>query len=143
MKTGIVFAVAALQMLSAAGATRLFEARLPPYGSPFARQDGGNGIHLAVSPVCGPLSNNVSDVNAGVHFSRIKTIIAFGVRLRGYWCHHGAACGADDCDLTQDSYTDGGRQDGGPIAPADYHSTPRGGWREVDRWDGLGGGHRG
>ena len=82
MKTGLVLAVVALQMLSAAGATRLFEARLPPYGSSFARQDGNNGIHLAVSPVCGPLSGNVSDVNAGVHLSRIKTIVAFGVRLR-------------------------------------------------------------
>ena len=85
MKTGLVLAVVtALQLLSAAGATRLFEARLPRYGSPFARQDGNNGIHLAVSPVCGPLSGNVSDVNAGVHLSRIKTIVAFGVRLRGF-----------------------------------------------------------
>ena len=79
MKTDLVFAVAALQMLSAAGATRLFEARLRPYRSSFARQDGNNGIHLAVSPVCGPLSGNVSDVNAGVQLSRIKTIVAFGV----------------------------------------------------------------
>ena len=116
MKTGFVLAVVTLQLLSTAGATRLFEARLPPYGSSFARQDGNNGIHLAVSPVCGPLSGNVSDVNAGVRLSRIKTIVAFGVRLREY-CHHGAACGADYCDLSQDSYTDGGRQDGGPLPP--------------------------
>ncbi|KAL7284835.1 hypothetical protein ACG7TL_002148 [Trametes sanguinea] len=37
---------------------------------------------------------NVSDVNAGVDLKRIKTIVAFG-----------------------DSYTDGGRDDGGPLAP--------------------------
>ena len=50
----------------------------------------------------------MSDVNAGVDLSCIKTIVAFGVCLRGYWCHHGAACDVDYCDLTQDSYTDGG-----------------------------------
>lgn len=44
-----------------------------------ARQDGNNGIHLAVSPICGPLSGNVSDVNAGIDLSKIKTIVAFGV----------------------------------------------------------------
>ncbi|OJT04615.1 hypothetical protein TRAPUB_4680 [Trametes pubescens] len=58
------------------------------------RQDRNNGIHLAVSPVCGPLSGNVSDVNAGIDLKTIKTIVAFG-----------------------DSYTDGGREDGGPLAP--------------------------
>ncbi|CDO76317.1 Carbohydrate Esterase Family 16 protein [Trametes cinnabarina] len=57
-------------------------------------RDRNNGIHLAVSPVCGPLSGNVSDVNAGIDIKRIKTIVAFG-----------------------DSYTDGGRDDGGPLAP--------------------------
>ncbi|KAI1782982.1 hypothetical protein LXA43DRAFT_1103129 [Ganoderma leucocontextum] len=58
-----------------------------------ARQDN-DGIHLAVSPVCGPLSGNVSDVNAGIHLPLIRTLVAFG-----------------------DSYTDGGRDDGGPLAP--------------------------
>ena len=44
------------------------------------RQDDGNdGIHLAVSPVCGPLSGNTSDANAGIDLSSIKTIVAFGV----------------------------------------------------------------
>ncbi|KAI0634479.1 hypothetical protein C8Q77DRAFT_1055451 [Trametes polyzona] len=56
--------------------------------------DRNNGIHLAVSPICGPLSGNVSDVNAGIDLSTIQTIVAFG-----------------------DSYTDGGRDDGGPLAP--------------------------
>ncbi|OSC99273.1 carbohydrate esterase family 16 protein [Trametes coccinea BRFM310] len=59
-----------------------------------AGRERNHGIHLAVSPVCGPLSGNVSDVNAGVDLKRIKTIVAFG-----------------------DSYTDGGRDDGGPLAP--------------------------
>ncbi|KAI0649681.1 hypothetical protein C8Q79DRAFT_900650 [Trametes meyenii] len=58
------------------------------------RQERNNGIHLAVSPVCGPLSGNVSDVNAGIDLKKFKTIVAFG-----------------------DSYTDGGRDDGGPLAP--------------------------
>ncbi|KAL1948214.1 hypothetical protein VTO73DRAFT_12289 [Trametes versicolor] len=62
--------------------------------STLLRQDRNNGIHLAVSPVCGPLSGNVSDVNTGINLSTIKTIVAFG-----------------------DSYTDGGREDGGPLAP--------------------------
>ena len=43
-----------------------------------ARQDN-DGIHLAVSPVCGPLSGNTSDVNTGIHLPLIKTIVAFGV----------------------------------------------------------------
>ena len=44
------------------------------------RQDGNDGIHLAVSPVCGPLSGNTSDANAGINLGNIKTIVAFGVR---------------------------------------------------------------
>ncbi|KAI0703906.1 hypothetical protein C8T65DRAFT_654606 [Cerioporus squamosus] len=83
-----------------ADATRLFEARRPLHISSFARQDGNHGIHLAVSPVCGPLSGNVSDVNAGINLTGIKTIVAFG-----------------------DSYTDGGRQDGGPL-PAPVITPP-------------------
>ncbi|RPD60549.1 hypothetical protein L226DRAFT_604420 [Lentinus tigrinus ALCF2SS1-7] len=59
------------------------------------RHPGDNsGIHLAVSPACGSLNGSVSDVNAGIDLKRIKTIVAFG-----------------------DSYTDGGRDDGGPLAP--------------------------
>ena len=45
------------------------------------RQDN-DGIHLAVSPVCGPLSGNTSDVNSGILLPFIKTIVAFGVSLR-------------------------------------------------------------
>ncbi|KAF8548676.1 hypothetical protein OG21DRAFT_1470985 [Imleria badia] len=52
-------------------------------------------VHLAVRPQCGPLWGNVSDVNAGVDLTNINTIVSFG-----------------------DSYTDGGRHDGGPLAPA-------------------------
>ncbi|KAI0816831.1 hypothetical protein BC628DRAFT_1413988 [Trametes gibbosa] len=72
---------------------------VPLYGSGLAynlslRQGRNNGIHLAVAPVCGPLSGNVSDVNVGIDLGNVKTIVAFG-----------------------DSYTDGGRDDGGPLAP--------------------------
>jgi hypothetical protein len=41
--------------------------------------NGGDGIHLAVRPQCGPLSGSVSDVNAGLDLSNIKTIVSFGV----------------------------------------------------------------
>ncbi|KAG9307917.1 carbohydrate esterase family 16 protein [Chiua virens] len=52
-------------------------------------------VRLAVHPQCGPLSGDVSDVNAGLDLANVKAIVSFG-----------------------DSYTDGGRQDGGPLAPA-------------------------
>ncbi|KAI5990304.1 hypothetical protein F5J12DRAFT_863153 [Pisolithus orientalis] len=51
-------------------------------------------VHLAVHPRCGSLTGNFSDVNAGLDMRRYKTIVSFG-----------------------DSYTDGGRRDGGPLAP--------------------------
>lgn len=54
-----------------------------------------DGIHLVVSPRCGPLSGTVSDFNAGINLPQFKTIVAFG-----------------------DSFTDGGRHDGGPLEPA-------------------------
>ena len=47
------------------------------------RQDGNDGIHLAVSPICGPFSGNTSDANAGVDLKSIKTIVAFGVSTEG------------------------------------------------------------
>jgi len=54
-----------------------------------------DGIRLAVSPKCGPLSGSTADVNAGLDLSQIKTIVSFG-----------------------DSYTDGGgNHDGSPLAP--------------------------
>ncbi|KAI0767759.1 hypothetical protein C8Q74DRAFT_1282217 [Fomes fomentarius] len=62
--------------------------------SSLTRQDTNSGIHLAVSPICGSLSGTTADVNAGVDPKRVKTIVAFG-----------------------DSYTDGGRQDGGNLPP--------------------------
>jgi hypothetical protein len=57
--------------------------------------DPNDGIHLAVSPRCGPLSGTASDFNAGLNLPQFKTIVAFG-----------------------DSFTDGGRHDGGPLEPA-------------------------
>ncbi|KAK0226048.1 hypothetical protein IW262DRAFT_1359418 [Armillaria fumosa] len=59
------------------------------------RRDRNDGIHLAVGPHCGTLHGNVSDINAGVNPSHFKTIVSFG-----------------------DSYTDGGVNDGSPLAPA-------------------------
>ncbi|KAL4072314.1 carbohydrate esterase family 16 protein [Scleroderma citrinum] len=52
-------------------------------------------VHLAVHPRCGPLFGNYSDVNAGLDMAMYSTIVSFG-----------------------DSYTDGGRHDGGNLAPA-------------------------
>ncbi len=76
------------------------------------RQHGSSdGIHLAVSPACGSLSGNASDVNSGIDLKRVKTIVAFGVRLRTCFSLHQAD------RPSQDSYTDGGRDDGGPLAP--------------------------
>ncbi|KAI0703893.1 hypothetical protein C8T65DRAFT_654550 [Cerioporus squamosus] len=64
------------------------------YVASLRQHRNNSGIHLAVSPACGSLSGNASDVNAGIDLKRVKTIVAFG-----------------------DSYTDGGRDDGGPLAP--------------------------
>jgi len=62
---------------------------------PRQRNGGNDGIHLAVSPQCGPLVGNTADVNAGLNMLKYKTIVSFG-----------------------DSYTDGGKHDGSPLAPA-------------------------
>ena len=50
----------------------------PTTGARLPRQ-ANDGITLAVSPICGPLSGNVSDVNAGIDLATFKTIVAFGV----------------------------------------------------------------
>lgn len=39
-------------------------------------------VHLAVHPRCGPLGGNVSDVNAGLTLTNVRTIVSFGVRMR-------------------------------------------------------------
>ena len=39
-----------------------------------------DGIRLAVSPICGALSGNVTDTNAGIILEAYTTIVAFGVR---------------------------------------------------------------
>ena len=51
----------------------------------FSRQSGGgidntnDGIHLVIGPNCGKLSNNFSDVNAGLEdLASYKTIVSFG-----------------------------------------------------------------
>nr|VWO98163.1 Uncharacterized protein [Ganoderma boninense] len=83
-----------LSSLLSATASRARDVDSPQHVLSPPQVDRNNGIHLAVSPACGPLSGAVSDVNAGINLKRIKTIVAFG-----------------------DSYTDGGRTDGGPLAP--------------------------
>ncbi|KAG0702259.1 hypothetical protein DFH29DRAFT_999497 [Suillus ampliporus] len=57
--------------------------------------DPNDGIHLAVSPKCGPLSGPASDFNAGLNLPQCKTIVSFG-----------------------DSFTYGGRHNGSPLEPA-------------------------
>ena len=54
-------------------------ARIFPHPQNIGARQDNDGIHLAVSPVCGPLSGNTSDVNTGIHLPLIKTIVAFGV----------------------------------------------------------------
>jgi hypothetical protein len=49
---------------------------------PRRRTIGNDGIRLAVSPKCGPLSGSTADVNAGVDLFQIKTIVSFGVSIR-------------------------------------------------------------
>lgn len=39
-----------------------------------------DGIHLAVTPQCGSLDGMTTNVNAGIAFTNVKTIVSFGVR---------------------------------------------------------------
>ncbi|ESK89450.1 carbohydrate esterase family 16 protein [Moniliophthora roreri MCA 2997] len=57
-------------------------------------QERNDGIHLAVSPICGSFPGNVADINAGIDPERIRTIVSFG-----------------------DSFTDGGNDDGSSLLP--------------------------
>ena len=53
--------------------------------SPFVvPREYNDGIHLAVSPNCGPLGGNTADVNAGIDLSKIKTIVSFGARITAF-----------------------------------------------------------
>ncbi|KAI0033718.1 carbohydrate esterase family 16 protein [Vararia minispora EC-137] len=54
-----------------------------------------DGIHLAITAPCGKFGGGFTNANAGIKLRAFKTMVAFG-----------------------DSYTDGGRHDGGPLAPA-------------------------
>ncbi|KAJ7861411.1 carbohydrate esterase family 16 protein, partial [Mycena olivaceomarginata] len=69
-----------------------------------------DGVHLAITPVCGKLGGTFANANAGVPTTGIKTLVAFG-----------------------DSYTSGGRSDGGTLPPAVLNGTsPRAGGRGTD-----------
>ncbi|KAJ7116880.1 hypothetical protein C8R44DRAFT_879411 [Mycena epipterygia] len=68
-----------------------------------------DGVHLAITPTCGKLGGTVANVNAGIVTSGIKTLVAFG-----------------------DSYTSGGRSDGGPLPAAVLGTSPLAGGRVTD-----------
>ncbi|KAJ7226673.1 carbohydrate esterase family 16 protein [Mycena pura] len=76
---------------------------------PVKRQTN-DGVHLAITPACGKLGGTFANANAGVVTTGIKTLVAFG-----------------------DSYTSGGRSDGGPLPAAVLNGTsPRAGGRVTD-----------
>ncbi|KAJ7861402.1 hypothetical protein B0H14DRAFT_2742166 [Mycena olivaceomarginata] len=76
---------------------------------PVERQTN-DGVHLAITPVCGKLGGTFANANAGVPTTGIKTLVAFG-----------------------DSYTSGGRSDGGTLPAAVLNGTsPRAGGRVTD-----------
>ncbi|KAJ7628080.1 carbohydrate esterase family 16 protein [Mycena rosella] len=69
-----------------------------------------DGVHLAITPTCGKLGGTFTNANAGIVTAGIKTLVAFG-----------------------DSYTSGGRSDGGTLPPAVLVGTnPRAGGRVTD-----------
>ncbi|KAJ7444342.1 carbohydrate esterase family 16 protein [Mycena latifolia] len=69
-----------------------------------------DGVHLAITPVCGKLGGTFANANAGVVTAGIKTLVAFG-----------------------DSYTSGGRSNGGTLPAAVLNGTsPRAGGRVTD-----------
>ncbi|KAJ7027729.1 carbohydrate esterase family 16 protein [Mycena alexandri] len=74
-----------------------------------ARQTN-DGVHLAITPTCSKLGGTFANANAGVVTAGMKTLVAFG-----------------------DSYTSGGRSDGGPLPAAVLVGTsPRAGGRVTD-----------
>ncbi|KAJ7233388.1 carbohydrate esterase family 16 protein [Mycena haematopus] len=79
------------------------------YHLPVKRQTN-DGVHLAITPACGTLGGTFVNTNAGIVTAGIKTLVAFG-----------------------DSYTSGGRSDGGPLPAAVLNGTsPRAGGRVTD-----------
>ncbi|KAJ7074038.1 carbohydrate esterase family 16 protein [Mycena amicta] len=75
-----------------------------------AERQTNDGVHLAITPVCGKLGGTFANTNAGVVTAGIKTLVAFG-----------------------DSYTSGGRSDGGTLPAAVLNGTsPRAGGRVTD-----------
>ncbi|KAJ7692144.1 carbohydrate esterase family 16 protein [Mycena rosella] len=69
-----------------------------------------DGVHLAITPTCSKLGGTVGNTNAGIATAGFKTFVAFG-----------------------DSYTSGGRSDGGTLPAAVLNGTsPRAGGRVTD-----------
>ncbi|KAF8191021.1 carbohydrate esterase family 16 protein [Mycena galopus ATCC 62051] len=84
-------------------------AAVAAHSPPVVRQTN-DGVHLGITPACGKLGGTFTNVNAGIVTSGIKTLVAFG-----------------------DSYTSGGRTDGGALPPAVLNGTsPRAGGRVTD-----------
>ncbi|KAJ7183814.1 carbohydrate esterase family 16 protein [Mycena filopes] len=87
----------------------LFSAVVVAVPERVARQTN-DGVHLAITPKCGKLGGTFANTNAGVVTAGMKTLVAFG-----------------------DSYTSGGRSDGGPLPAAVLVGTgPRAGGRVTD-----------
>jgi hypothetical protein len=72
-------------------------------------------VHLAVRPRCGKLGGPTADVNAGINPSKFKTIVSFGVRTVSPFLE--SIISSQHLWHQQDSYTDGGKQDGSPLDP--------------------------
>lgn len=99
-------------------------------------------VHLAVHPQCGPLSGNVSDVNAGLDLAKIKTIVSFGVRVHSVRFRE---CKDVDWHLCMGiGFVYGWRKAGWWSARASRRdpSKPLRG-RSLNKWKALGGGYRG
>jgi hypothetical protein len=65
--TLVLFATAALLLVARAAVHTPIQA------------DRNDGIHLPISPECGPLGGNYTNVNAGIDIHRMQTIVVFGV----------------------------------------------------------------
>ncbi|KAJ7803613.1 carbohydrate esterase family 16 protein [Mycena olivaceomarginata] len=75
-----------------------------------AARQTNDGVHLAITPVCGKLGGTFANANAGVPTTGIKMLVAFG-----------------------DSYTSGGRSNSGTLPPAVLNGTsPCAGGRGTD-----------
>ncbi|KAF7358214.1 hypothetical protein MVEN_00870100 [Mycena venus] len=109
---------------------------------PVKRQTN-DAVHLAITPACGKLGGTFTNANAGVVTTGIKTLVAF-VEVEAHSAPSWSKTSSellyqitDTCLNTRndrpDSYTFGGRSDGGPLSPAVLNDTnPLAGGRGTD-----------